>query len=386
MERYETLIKAVSPEMYKLNAFRVLGLPITISQREISRRVQKIEFMHKLGENIQEDEGVFNINLPDRQQAVKDAVQKLKDPELRLIDEFFWFWPKQFGVQDDNDEALIAIERGDTKTALTIWKQLEDDSIIATHNLAVLSHTFALDVECKGLTKSLTEVQIKGMQSNWNAVCKRWTKCIEHEGLWQRFRERIRELDDARLTTGITKRFRETLPYALLLINCKLALRFAEEYKINDTERHFQIIDGFGFDNDLVDEVKQVTIQPVRERIKIICASAEKEPEQNPGNCDKVAMNLIEQSAEPLRMLDIFCSNESELRQAIHDDIANKISECAYVFTKETEDWHTTLELLNSALDIAVSENVREQLQNNINTVKAVRERITKEMIAPAPV
>ena len=36
-----------------------------------------------------------------------------KDPELRFIDEFFWFWSLSLDSSIDSDEALIAMKEGE---------------------------------------------------------------------------------------------------------------------------------------------------------------------------------------------------------------------------------------------------------------------------------
>ena len=91
----------VRPQLYAQNAFRLTGLDVDTSLRDISRQAEKLEMMAKLGVNSQ-DRGAFAIAVTTEE--VRAALQSIKIPEQRLLHEFFWFWPNT--GDSKTDEAL----------------------------------------------------------------------------------------------------------------------------------------------------------------------------------------------------------------------------------------------------------------------------------------
>ena len=169
---YEPLLSMVGAHLYERNAFRVTGLPVDASLRDISRKAERLEMTAKLEGSIAA--GPFFATAPSPEE-VRAALQCLKAPDQRLLHEFFWFWP----VSDPGtaDPALVALDQGDTATAEELWhasavgqrelrtvsgnldslcsdpereillarkEQLERITATSVHNLAVLYHIRAL--------------------------------------------------------------------------------------------------------------------------------------------------------------------------------------------------------------------------------------------------
>ena len=80
------------------------------------------ELGHGAGAHI----GAFALNPPPSVDKIREAIARLKDPEKRLIDEFFWFWPDRFG-ESAKDPALQAVDQGDQNTAYQLWIEREPD-------------------------------------------------------------------------------------------------------------------------------------------------------------------------------------------------------------------------------------------------------------------
>jgi len=55
MEWNETLIKMARPDIYRINAFRILDIPVVASPKEISSRIRKSELVEKYGNAEQRD-------------------------------------------------------------------------------------------------------------------------------------------------------------------------------------------------------------------------------------------------------------------------------------------------------------------------------------------
>jgi hypothetical protein len=236
------LIEAAHPEVYRRNAFRLTGLSVEATPRDISRHTERLRMMQKFKAKVA-SRSPLALSPPPDEHAVREAVHKLHDPEHRLIDEFFWFWPNQLG-QSNPDKALAFLSGDDIDHAAKYWSQMEQSSetYVSMHNLAVLFHCLALDLEQEALSRQLKEQELKTLGEHWVHAFKRWKVLLDHEPFWSRLTARIRALQDPRLTTGLARRVRASLPLALLSINAALAVRYAEAGNTEAAKRQVEII------------------------------------------------------------------------------------------------------------------------------------------------
>ena len=74
------------------NPFRVLGLPVTASSREIAKRVSDLEMFAELGKDKNYPNDFPDLGEIDRSmEAIKDAARRIELPEMRVFHSFFWF-------------------------------------------------------------------------------------------------------------------------------------------------------------------------------------------------------------------------------------------------------------------------------------------------------
>ena len=164
--------------------------------------------------------------MPPTADEIREALQRLREPEYRLIDEFFWFWPNE--LSDGKAEAAMqALWQGDDRRAIDLWRSQElaqDEGYVARHNLAVAYHLRVIDSENTLVEEAATAEQQRNIENGWQEALARWEKIATDEQLWGRVSERIRQLDDPRLTTGFGRRIRGSLPEALDKVNGQVRL------------------------------------------------------------------------------------------------------------------------------------------------------------------
>jgi hypothetical protein len=377
---FDILLEFCRPDLYRQNAFRVTGLPVDVNARDISRHLQKLQMIEKLGGVGSNGAGMALYPLPDIT-AIRDATQRLHDPERRMVDELFWFWPHKLG-ESGSDEAMKLLATGDVTGATIVWTRQERDlsnANVSTHNLAVYRHAVALDLEWQSKTASLTEEEKKQRDICWQDALKRWHLLLEHEGFWSRLTGRIRDLDDPRLTTGTTRRMRKTLPQALLSINAHLAVQYAEQGHHAEAKRHINLMRGWNNgvgdgDSKLTDEALQLAVTNLRNRLKTLCRHAESQSESDPVHADEVIRHLLEQSRPLLTALTTVLPDNDLTREGAHDEVAQSILTCQIKYGRKTEDWETSQEVLEQAELIANGESVRVKIRDNIKQVKELRE------------
>lgn len=373
-EGCEILVQAATPDIYRINAFRISGLNVSATTREISNQIQKNQMLEKYGGKLDNHKSLFPIEPPPDVDKLRQALHRLRDPETRIIDEFFWFWPHSID-SDVKDHALDALSRSDIKTAESLWINYEatfTESNVSRHNLAVLSHLLVLDIELNG--NSLAKEEIAKRDRYWNDTFKRWKLLLDHEGFWSRLTARVRQMDDPRLTTGFVKRLREALPFAILLINGVMAVEFAEKGKDEEAKRHLNLIQKSGFDNDAIERAVKWAIEPVRKRIKVICLSARDESERNNLRGIEFGKQVLTHTQIPLKILNILLPENKIIIEGAEDDIVDNVFKCYIPYVNKTEDYASALELINSMKNFIESDTSKAKVDQKIKSIKDVLE------------
>ena len=367
----EVLLSAARPDLFRSNPFRITGLPVDASANQISRHVEKLRMAEKYGGGAGQRKAAFALDPPPDAEQLRGALQRLHDPEARLVDEFFWFWPHD---QDNAcDDALSALSQGNEGRAAEIWTQLEAQqsaSNVSMHNLAVLAHLKVLDLDRAPRTEDLSTKELSGRTEMWRAAFRRWKVLMDDEAFWSRLTARIQRLDDPRLTTGTSRRMRESLPLALLSINAQLALRAAQAADVAEAKRQLAVMQESGFDANVASDALHRVIEPLRERIKTMCQAAQQDISADAVQGAAATRRLLEQSKSVLTAIDCLLPAGDPLRDGAHDEVALQSLSCQVVFGNKTEDWRTSVELLEQVFPIAVSPSARARIEENLRIVR----------------
>jgi hypothetical protein len=79
-------------ELVLRNPFRVLGLPVYASSREVAKRVSDLEIYAELGKDKKYPGDLAAIGDIDRSlDSIKEAARRIELPEMRVFYSFFWF-------------------------------------------------------------------------------------------------------------------------------------------------------------------------------------------------------------------------------------------------------------------------------------------------------
>lgn len=364
-------LRQVGPDLYRMNAFRVTGLMVDDQPREIVRHLEGMEISQRLGRDDYQP-GPLSMQPPPDPDAVREARQRLTDPQRRIIDELFWFWPEQFG-QCANDRAFHDLARNDVQAAVQTWVERESrpgKNAVAMHNLAVISHMLALDLEYVALDRHLSPDEQELRDSYWAAAYSRWKALMASGTLVERLSESMARLDDPRVTSHLVRRIQESLPLALISINAQLAVSAAQHGQQVDAYRHLQLIDNAGFGERLTDRAMRHATASLREHIKLLCKRAEMQSDQDPTGADQTLRELVSETAPLLEALDWLLPVRHPARDGVHNEVALCALALQIRFGNNTEDWKTSLGLLTLILPIASSESVRARIRDNRDIVQ----------------
>jgi hypothetical protein len=363
------MLDVATPEMFRINAFRITGLPVDATTREITKHADKLKMMEELGEGKSVHTGALALKTPPTVDQIREAIQRLKDPELRIIDEFFWFWPRQFG-KSSSDPAIKALEGGDADAALEIWKALEtspSDGFIAMHNVAVLRHLLALEWENHyAKTGEFTEENRRKTEKLWRAAFKRWDLLATDDLLWESVSARIKQLDDPRLTSGFARRMRATLPHALDKINAELAVRYAESGRMDLAQVHVQFMRETNQGLDNIEKTAELVLVPATARLKQQIQRVQQHAAKRPSDGVNAGRELLEHARCSFVLFDLFFGEESEQRHALSEEIASLCNVVSIAYQKATGNHKVSIELLREALPFATSIDLLRLIEENI--------------------
>ncbi|RBM20656.1 hypothetical protein [Streptomyces sp. PT12] len=205
------LAESADLDLYRHNAFRVSGLPVTATPRAVRRRGSELRAAEALGAEAPPGVGWLALAPPPDHAAVREALRRLDDPLRRVADELFWLWP------------LPETDGLDLGRATALWESAADPAPggpappgaerrgISLHNLAVLHHASVLE-------------STTGGPDAWRRAYRYWRLALDDESCWRWFGARIEALDDPRLRGVTGDDVRDALPAVLLTIHARLAI------------------------------------------------------------------------------------------------------------------------------------------------------------------
>lgn len=382
----QALLDACVPEIYIRNAFRIMGLMVDAGKQDIGRRLDDLEYAEEKGESATEHRHAFALEPPPTFEQVRLAARRLEEPRVRIVEEFFWFWPNQWS-NSRSDPALVALSNGDKDTAFKVWRDALSDGHPATavaskHNLAVMYQMVALDSECYALNDDLTPEQCQTIEKYWRTAFQWWEELTEDEVFWSFVTERIRLLNESdRLQTGFARQMRKTLPVALDKINAILAVRFAERGKFPLAAKHVRYMQETHAGQDDVPKTLAMVTKPLNTRVTCAVEKATTAAVQQPKSAANSARELLEAIEEPVKILWMILPEGAHERTDLADSVAEACLKCQIAYARETEDWATSLQILDAARKYAVSAETKRRVEDNRRIV--ANNRLLAEYLDP---
>src|ERR1700730_4284582 len=364
------LLDIATKHLFEKNAFRITGLPVDVTTRDLGKHAEKLKLLAELGQDPQPT-AAFPLRPPPTLENIRGAIQRLKDPEKRIIDEFFWFWPENFG-ESHLDAAIQALQKGDLQTAADIWMSQRKHpavGVVATHNLALIFHIEALNWENYSLRHDVDSKRREEVTEYWNAAFYRWNRILTNEQFWEKVLIRVRQLKEPNLTTGFVRRMRTTVPAAVVKINAELALAFAAASKPELARLHTSLMDRISEGAAHAGKIVELVLTPARKRLQEQVQNATENGEKNPSDAIAVARQLLEHTSETLSLFDLFISKNAHCRNDAFDQVAETCNRLQVTYHKATNDNKNCLEFLQIILPFAASQELREQIEKNIQTL-----------------
>lgn len=381
------LMEACTLSLYEKNIFRITGLPVDATAKEVARQVQKLQMLEEMGGSAPA-QACFPLNPPPSTDQIRAALARMREPEHRLVDEFFWYWPEKFG-DSKNDPAIQALLAGDGQKAVDIWVERENEgSVTAIHNLAVMFHMFAVDwtnhhvasetavnrevsedspwappAKRVAILDSGRDEKIKGY---WKDAFDRWERLADSDDVWDVMKGRVRSLEDEALTIGFVRRMRSLLPQAFDRINAEAALKFADHGRMDWAQFHVDFMRSTHQGLDDVDSTAELVLAPTKKRVEQRLRSAQNQAERHPEKGTQAALDLMAHCKPLMSLFDLFHGAESHQRADLFDEVAKTVIDAVVSYQRATNDNKAFVEILQQALEFATGSQIRERLIKNI--------------------
>ncbi|GAA0925647.1 hypothetical protein GCM10009557_92910 [Virgisporangium ochraceum] len=235
----------------------------------------------------------------------------------RAVAEFFWFWDGPGA-----DDGLAAYRAGDPARADAAWEAAGTD--VAHHNLAVLNHLLALDLD--------HEVRVGAAQ--WRRAYRFWLRVWRSDPFWDAYAARA----DA------TEVIREELRLVRAPDGASGSVRWAVRRQSDAmVEAHWQLVEYDGFPDDVRATARRAAANAVIARIGDRVDQANDAIRRTPEKLASIARSLhdaVLPAVETLRL------GPPDRHTAVRDAVAVQLLKYAVFYHEWTGDWGESLTLV----------------------------------------
>jgi hypothetical protein len=178
--------------------------------------------------------------------------------------------------------------------------------------------------------------------------------------------DRIRGLDDPRLTVETAELIWNSLPLALLSINAKFAVAAAEARNFEAAGQQRKVMNESAFGENYVTESLHRSLRPLQEELARLCQAAETDSLQTPGDAAQIIRKLFEDKKKHLQAFNYLLGAGDRMRDSGHDLVAQTARTCLVAYANETENWQVAQPLFEECLTLSESNSLRSRLEDDL--------------------
>ena len=330
-------------DMYQKNFFLIFQMNPDATTKEIQKRYQQINIALQLGMDIPNGEMKWN-GFPVKefdQITILDLFEKIKQPEINLFHQLFWFWQI-----DEKSIFLKKFSDGYHKSIIEYWDQEKrNDNYVAYHNLLIFEHIKLLH-KCK-ISKKHDDEDLEEIYLEWNKLYSDWIELLDHADLWDKINNIIRRIDDVRLKTNYSKKLRRKILTVLFWsqANCYLYSIKKNRYKLAEILLKClqEQADNLKFGWEII--LKILEIQ--KNRYFSIILQFKSQAFNNPKSSIKTLTSLINESQWFLTRTPNGHLKIENYFETIESELFTCIKVCLEQYEKTTEKWNNIIAFLN---------------------------------------
>lgn len=364
------LYEACTLSLYQKNIFRVTGLPVDATSKEVARQAQKLQMLEEMGGGSMGPQPAFALGVAPSSDEIRAALSRTKEPEQRIIDEFFWYWPEEFG-SSKSDPAIQSLIAGDASSAIQLWRKREKEgSHVAMHNMAIMYHMYAVDWTNYHVSYDIDASMEEQIKTYWRKAFDRLEILIDSDEIKDTLKDRIKSVNDEALTTGFARRLFTHLPQALDQVNALAALKMAETNRMDWATFHVNFMNETHQGLDDVESTAEMVLAPTKARVEQLMESFERDAEANPAKGAELVRELLDACKPLMSIYDLFHGNDAHQRNDLFDTVVESALQIIINYQKETDDNEFFICLSNDLVHFTTSSLLRERIAENLRIAK----------------
>ncbi len=335
------------------NAYYVLGLDSSATQKDVSKRSKEILTRLKIDDVPEYD---TDIKLADNfrtEEAVHRAVANLTTPKKHVKSYFFWFQT----TDSVDDQAIGLLRKGDRQEALRVWEEHSaatgTKALMYKKNLALL-YTLLLftDNNKSYLAKSI------GL----------WSELTQSDRFWNSFGKVYKLNDELGAESTVLEDFRHHVPEYLADIYTELRNQYKEDVFAASFAKNFGLT-GKKLESDVLGPIYKVVNDSV-EKIESLNVSAD-------GLLDSAEKQVIKQQIEVLqtefnKLTELNLYDNSQIKD-LRDRAAAALRELSIDLENNLGQTDIALGLAKIASQISGAAGLKVQMTQDVQTLESNR-------------
>ena len=340
--------------LIKNNPFRILGISLFDSEKEIQKKITKITRFTEVGKEVSFDLDLVKLFEIDRNlENINNSKRKIEKPLTKVLHSLFWFYQSNH-VDEIGFENL---SNGDIDKTIQIWEKVVKDREVTTKNFSTLSNLKTL---------YYIKYNVNGFDKD------SFTRYLELTGKFfsneefEKYSKKIINSDNTNITNfEITKTFIDQI-----LLEIKPFID--KENGITYSE----IINSLNFfSTELNDYVSSKTTSTPTNNIEVRINETSELRKKNPLDGIQFGKSLFEQSFNELKLLKKILGSEDVKYQILSDKLSNEILQCAIDFFNkkencDREDGVDALQVVGYASVISCGNQIKSRIKENEDYLK----------------
>ncbi|MBE1878387.1 hypothetical protein [Myceligenerans pegani] len=270
--------------LYRNNAFRITGLPPDASTRQVNRRRRESRSAHDIppppspGAPLEPSTDAV---------ALRGAFEALDSPVARFVHELLWLAPHGQDADTTRDDAIRA-------------------------------HCAAVEATDRdGGVDDASTWQL------WERALRLWHSALTAPDTWRRAENRVREIDDPRLSVDAVPELRKALTEHIARVSVALAARAADAGDVGSAERHLNLLSASPFPAATIERAARDVAGPHVDRVHEVCEEARS---RDPADGIRAASDVLERAGHPLELVRLLLGDDDPVAQKCRDDVAGIIN------------------------------------------------------------
>lgn len=387
---------------YQNNAFRILGLPPSVSISDIASRANEIKVKISLGAPVAYDYDFPWMGTLDRsEENIIHTLQRLENPNLRIREEMFWFW-----VENDTDKkALSYLNHNKRQPAHELWEQSRTSSIpiielfrdkspklnaknISSYvNQAILAHSSVISEELSHF-KDKNNVIPESHWKKWHFILERFLLLNSSDTFWNEVSKRAGRINDPRLSEARITELKNSFPAEVVETNLFFITKALSANQYEIAKRHSRLLDEISFPKDILRKGFNKILSYQSDSVNKLTQSVSRKffylkkengiSEEKLINLYSFLMHNLDNIIVQGNTVDI--NNISNFAIA-KDNLAQVIREIAVALNNlhTGMTYEKSYELMNQAIEYATSDYLKQKFKKDEEIIKSNLDRYRRD-------